>query len=235
MHIWLVVATLGLGAFAKTNVTGVCSNAALEQCLTAKGVPFKVPCDSDWGAYNRTHNIRLPVTPAAIVLPQNTGHISTAVVCAGKSGVKVQAKSGGRKLPVRPCTRVSRSDMKHGCRLVWVVRIRGHRRPSLDRSPQLQQDGRGLGREQHRRGGRWRTSGTHGQRRLCPSQEGHFSRRMPLGRRRRARHARWLGLQLAGLGTRARPHCWAAGRASKRHRGPRKCRHESRPLLGEWR
>ncbi|KAK4035009.1 Reticuline oxidase [Parachaetomium inaequale] len=97
MHIspFLLVASLGLGAFGKTKTAGACSNAALERCLTAKGVPFKVPCDPDWGAYNRTHNIRLPVTPAAIVLPQNTRHISTAVICAGKSGVKVQAKSGG--------------------------------------------------------------------------------------------------------------------------------------------
>ena len=98
MHIspFLLVATLGSGALGKTKGCA-CSNAALEQCLTAKGVPFKVPCDPDWGAYNKTHNIRLPVTPAAIVLPQDPGHISTAVVCAGKSGVKVQAKSGGRK------------------------------------------------------------------------------------------------------------------------------------------
>jgi hypothetical protein len=101
MHIspFLLVATLGLGhgALGKTKVGCACSNAALERCLTAKGVPFKVPCDPDWGAYNRTQNTRLPVKPAAIVLPRDTRHISAAVVCAGKSGVKVQAKSGGRK------------------------------------------------------------------------------------------------------------------------------------------
>ncbi|GAB1316404.1 hypothetical protein MFIFM68171_06614 [Madurella fahalii] len=97
MHLstFLLIASFGLGAFGKSKATCACSNAALERCLTAKRVPFKVPCDSDWGAYNKTHNIRLPVTPAVIVLPQNTRHISTAVVCASKSGVKVQAKSGG--------------------------------------------------------------------------------------------------------------------------------------------
>lgn len=110
MHIspFLLVATIGFGAFGKSKAACACSNAALEQCLTAKRVPFKVPCDSDWGTYNKTHNIRLPVTPAAIVLPQNTRHISTAVVCAGKSGVKVQAKSGGRMLLVSPIHVVSK-------------------------------------------------------------------------------------------------------------------------------
>jgi FAD/FMN-containing dehydrogenase len=104
MHVplLLLITTLGVGAVGKAGVCFACSNAALERCLTAKRVPLKLPCDSDWGDYNRTHNVRLPVTPAAIVLPRSTGHISAAVVCAGKSGVKVQAKSGGRKCLLVP-------------------------------------------------------------------------------------------------------------------------------------
>ncbi|KAH6855841.1 hypothetical protein B0I37DRAFT_322584 [Chaetomium sp. MPI-CAGE-AT-0009] len=100
MHISLfyLAATLALGlnAFGKrTTGTRVCSNRALERCLISKGVPFKVPCSSDWEGYSKTHNIRLPVTPAAIALPDNSRHVSAAVVCAGRSGIKVQAKSGG--------------------------------------------------------------------------------------------------------------------------------------------
>jgi FAD/FMN-containing dehydrogenase len=37
----------------------------------------------------------LQYNPAVIVLPTTQQHISDAVVCAGKAGVKVQAKSGG--------------------------------------------------------------------------------------------------------------------------------------------
>ena len=39
--------------------------------------------------------MRLAYTPAVIVLPTTTQHVSDAVVCAGKNNVKVQAKSGG--------------------------------------------------------------------------------------------------------------------------------------------
>ena len=99
---FLLVAALGFSAFGKTKGTSTCSNPGLEQCLAATGVPFKVSCDSDWAAYSRTHNIRVPVTPAAIVLPDHSGHVSAAVVCAGRNGVKVQAKSGGRRLPCPP-------------------------------------------------------------------------------------------------------------------------------------
>jgi len=91
-----LVATLGLTAFGeKTKKPCACSNAALEHCLTTKKVPFKVRCDADWADYSKTVNLRLPVTPAAIVVPDDSRHISAAVVCAGRSKVKVQAKSGG--------------------------------------------------------------------------------------------------------------------------------------------
>jgi hypothetical protein len=105
ISLFYLVATLALGLNAsakKTNGTCICSNRALERCLIARSVPFKVRCDSDWEDYSRTHNLRLPVTPAAIVVPDNSRHVSAAVVCAGRSGVKVQAKSGGRTLLASP-------------------------------------------------------------------------------------------------------------------------------------
>lgn len=105
MHIspFLLVAALGSSVFGKnTKGSCSCSNAALEQCLKAKGVPFKVRCDSDWAQYNTTMNLRLPVSPAVVVVPDNSGHVSAAVICAGRNGVKVQAKSGGRMLLCLP-------------------------------------------------------------------------------------------------------------------------------------
>ncbi len=70
--------------------------------MKTKGVPFKVRCDSDWAQYNTTMNLRLPVSPAVVVVPDNPGHVSAAVICAGRNGVKVQAKSGGRTLLFLP-------------------------------------------------------------------------------------------------------------------------------------
>ena len=105
MHIspFLLVAALGSSVFGKnTKGSCTCSNAALEQCLKTKGVPFKVRCDSDWAQYNTTMNLRLPVSPAVVVVPDNSRHVSAAVICAGRSGVKAQAKSGGRTLLCLP-------------------------------------------------------------------------------------------------------------------------------------
>lgn len=108
--------TLGLSALGKKTKNCVCSNRALEQCLIAKHIPYKVPCDSDYDGYSLTHNLRLPIKPAAIVLPKDSNQVSAAVICAGRSGVKIQAKSGGRMLlasrsPLRMC---QDTDIKHG-------------------------------------------------------------------------------------------------------------------------
>lgn len=117
MHIspLYLVAALGLSALgeAKAACPPACSHPALERCLASKRVPFKVSCDSDWADYSRTLNQRVPVTPAAIVLPDNSRHVSDAVVCAGKKGFKVQAKSGGRKL-LALFQHLSISDIKYG-------------------------------------------------------------------------------------------------------------------------
>ncbi|KAI1463564.1 putative glucooligosaccharide oxidase [Daldinia caldariorum] len=69
--------------------------ASLVRELTEIGIPFKTPADPDWAAYSSTYNLRLPVTPAAVVVPTTVLQVSSAVKCAGKHGFKVQARSGG--------------------------------------------------------------------------------------------------------------------------------------------
>ncbi|KAF3066325.1 Reticuline oxidase [Daldinia childiae] len=63
--------------------------------LTKSGIPFKTPTDPDWATYSSTYNLRLPVTPAVVVVPSTIEHISNAVTFAGKHGFKVQVRSGG--------------------------------------------------------------------------------------------------------------------------------------------
>ncbi|KAK6952639.1 hypothetical protein Daesc_004929 [Daldinia eschscholtzii] len=69
--------------------------ASLVRELTATGIPFKTPVDHDWATYSSTYNLRLPVTPAAVVVPSTVEHISNAVNFAARHGFKVQARSGG--------------------------------------------------------------------------------------------------------------------------------------------
>ncbi|KAI0118073.1 putative glucooligosaccharide oxidase [Hypoxylon sp. NC0597] len=63
--------------------------------LLDSGVSFKTPLDPDWTAYSSTYNIRLPVTPAIVIIPSNPQHIQEAILCAREHGFKVQARSGG--------------------------------------------------------------------------------------------------------------------------------------------
>lgn len=98
-------AMFGIGVFlglvdATPVIPKPCQASHLITCLNFREVPFKLPCDSDWANYSTTYNIRLPVTPAAVVIPEGDkilDHVKYAVMCAGSNGVKVQAKSGGRK------------------------------------------------------------------------------------------------------------------------------------------
>ncbi|KAL8660713.1 MAG: hypothetical protein Q9202_006293 [Teloschistes flavicans] len=69
--------------------------ATLSDCLAKKNVPIRLTSSSDFGALAKPYNLRLPYTPAVIVLPTTTRHVSDAVVCAGQNNVKVQARSGG--------------------------------------------------------------------------------------------------------------------------------------------
>ena len=67
----------------------------LQDCLGASNVPVRFASSNDFNALSQPYNLRLTYTPAVIVLPNITQHVSDAVKCAGKANVKVQAKSGG--------------------------------------------------------------------------------------------------------------------------------------------
>lgn len=51
--------------------------------------------DAGYGALISPYNLRLPYTPAVVVIPTTNKHVQDAVVCAGQAKIKVQAKSGG--------------------------------------------------------------------------------------------------------------------------------------------
>ncbi|KAF2129004.1 Glucooligosaccharide oxidase [Dothidotthia symphoricarpi CBS 119687] len=51
--------------------------------------------DGEYAELVEPYNLRLPYTPAVVVLPTTNQHVQDAVVCAGQGGLKVQAKSGG--------------------------------------------------------------------------------------------------------------------------------------------
>ncbi|KAI1411529.1 putative glucooligosaccharide oxidase [Hypoxylon sp. FL1857] len=65
------------------------------QQLASSEVPFKTLLDFDWAKYTSTYNLRLPVTPAIVIIPTSLLHIQEAILCARKHGLKVQARSGG--------------------------------------------------------------------------------------------------------------------------------------------
>jgi len=65
------------------------------QCLNGKNVPYKMTSDAEFADLIEPYNTRLPFIPAVVVLPTTNQHVQDAVVCAGQSGLKVQAKSGG--------------------------------------------------------------------------------------------------------------------------------------------
>ena len=67
----------------------------LADCLGSKDVPVYFLNSPEFAQSASPYNVALPYNPAVIVIPSTTQHISDAVVCAGKSHVKVQAKSGG--------------------------------------------------------------------------------------------------------------------------------------------
>ena len=58
-------------------------------------MPIRLISSPDFPGLAKPYNLRLAYTPAVIVLPITTKHVSDAVVCASQSGVKVQAKGGG--------------------------------------------------------------------------------------------------------------------------------------------
>ncbi|KAL8844259.1 MAG: hypothetical protein Q9176_001434 [Flavoplaca citrina] len=75
--------------------TLVTAAAGLAECLSSAGVPVSLPGSPNYANLSEPYNLRLQYTPAVVVLPTTKRHVSSAVLCAAKSKVKVQAKSGG--------------------------------------------------------------------------------------------------------------------------------------------
>lgn len=81
----------GVPVAEENNLAPLAKRAGLSDCLNSK----KVPIAPDFAQRAKPYNLRLPYTPAVIVLPTTVQHVSDAVICASQNGIKVQAKSGG--------------------------------------------------------------------------------------------------------------------------------------------
>ena len=71
------------------------TSTTLQDCLGAENVPVSFINSAGFSALAEPYNLRLAYTPAVIVVPTITQHIIDAVLCAGKTNIQVQAKSGG--------------------------------------------------------------------------------------------------------------------------------------------
>lgn len=71
----------------QTCLDAVCGDRS--DCVAYKGDPFY---QLSWV---KPFNLDVPVTPVAVIRPDNAKDVAEAVKCAAKSDVKVQAKSGG--------------------------------------------------------------------------------------------------------------------------------------------
>lgn len=68
---------------------------ALTNCLTSAKVPIDIKGSAAWTQDGTVYNLRLPFEPIAIAVPTTVAHISSAVTCGAKHGIRVTAKSGG--------------------------------------------------------------------------------------------------------------------------------------------
>lgn len=71
------------------------SGGAVEDCLTAAGVPIDHYGSVDWSQDAAPFNLRLNYTPVAIAVPTTIKHVQDAVACGQKLGVKTNPKCGG--------------------------------------------------------------------------------------------------------------------------------------------
>ncbi|KAL8711846.1 MAG: hypothetical protein Q9220_003790 [cf. Caloplaca sp. 1 TL-2023] len=78
-----------------TSPTSTATAGTLNDCLGKKNVPIRMTSSSDFSQLATPYNLRLPYTPAVIVIPTTVQHVSDAVTCAAKYNVKVQPRSGG--------------------------------------------------------------------------------------------------------------------------------------------
>lgn len=68
---------------------------SLNACLEAAGLTYVDDSSETWAEAIEPNNLRVPITPRAIVYPASTEDIQAAVLCGVESGIKVAAKSGG--------------------------------------------------------------------------------------------------------------------------------------------
>ncbi|KAI4230775.1 MAG: hypothetical protein LQ349_006042 [Xanthoria aureola] len=92
ISILLIPALLACFVFSATFST---TTASLADCLSSARVPASLPGSSNYKTLSLPYNLRLQYMPAAIALPTTPQHVSSAVLCAASSKIKVQAKSGG--------------------------------------------------------------------------------------------------------------------------------------------
>jgi len=86
----LVAGLLSLGA-----VANAAASNPLFDCLNTKKVPTSWISSPNYENLTEPFNLRLVYKPVVVILPTTNKHVQDAVVCASKSKVKVQAKSGG--------------------------------------------------------------------------------------------------------------------------------------------
>jgi FAD/FMN-containing dehydrogenase len=67
----------------------------LNSCLDAAALQYVDAFADTWDTAILPHNMRVPVTPRAIVYATAVEHVQSAVACAAANGLKVAAKSGG--------------------------------------------------------------------------------------------------------------------------------------------
>ncbi|PIL24496.1 hypothetical protein GSI_14251 [Ganoderma sinense ZZ0214-1] len=67
----------------------------LADCLQTAGLDPVVEGDAAYATDSSPFNLRLPWKPAALVYPRDSRGVSAAVKCGAKTGVKVNARSGG--------------------------------------------------------------------------------------------------------------------------------------------
>ncbi|KAG9254261.1 uncharacterized protein F5Z01DRAFT_681359 [Emericellopsis atlantica] len=68
---------------------------SLNACLEAANLTYVDEGSATWEKAIQPHNLRVPVTPRAIVYPTSAEEVQAAVLCAVQSEIKVAAKSGG--------------------------------------------------------------------------------------------------------------------------------------------
>ena len=110
-------------------------SSTLADCLAAKKVPVRFAAAADFSALSKPYNLRLPYTPAVVVVPTTTTHVSDSVGCAGKSKVKVQAKSGGHSYA---------SYSSGGRDGAMVIDLQGFQSITLDAATQVVKVGGGV-------------------------------------------------------------------------------------------